>query len=111
MTNLFKKLNIKDFSSESIRALGAKWLRELYAIPKEVLIEKLGEANGIKFSQRLEEMRTIKFPDYGNSRAIGFTSIGAETWKIILKNVSIHELLKNTDTVLNHISAAKRYWY
>lgn len=107
LTNLFKKLNIKDFSSESIRALGAKWLRELYAIPKEVLIEKLGEANGIKFSQRLEEMRTIRFPDYRILGAIGFTSIGAETWKIILKNVSIQELLKNTDTVLNHISAAK----
>ena len=107
LTNLFKKLNIKDFSSESIRALGAKWLRELYAISKEVLIEKLGEANGIKFSQRLEEMRTIKFPDYRILGAIGFTSIGAETWKIILKNVSIQELLKNTDTVLSHISAAK----
>ena len=52
-------------------------------------------------------MRTIKFPDYRILGAIGFTSIGAETWKIILKNVSVQELLKNTDTVLNHISAAK----
>ena len=107
LTNLFKKLNIKDFSSESIRALGVKWLRELYQLPKEVVIEKLGEANGIKFLQRLEDMRTTKFPDYRILGSIGFTSIASETWKIILKNVTLEELLLNTDKVLNNISAAK----
>ena len=107
LTNLFKKLNIKDFSSESIRALGVNWLRELYQLPKETVIEKLGEANGIKFLQRLEDMRSTKFSDYRILGSIGFTSIASETWKIILKNVSIEELLANTDTVLNNISAAK----
>lgn len=107
LTNLFKKLNIKDFSSESIRALGVNWLRELYQLPKETIIEKLGEANGIKFLQRLEDMRRTKFSDYRILGSIGFTSIASETWKIILKNVSIEELLANTDTVLNNISAAK----
>ena len=107
LTNLFKKLNIKDFSSESIRALGVNWLRELYKLPKETVIEKLGEANGIKFLQRLEDMRRTKFSDYRILGSIGFTSIASETWKIILKNVSIEELLANTDTVLNNISAAK----
>lgn len=107
LTNLFKKLNIKDFSSESIRALGVNWLRELYQLPKETVIEKLGEANGIKFLQRLEDMRRTKFSDYRILGSIGFTSIASETWKIILKNVSIEELLANTDTVLNNISAAK----
>lgn len=107
LTNLFKKLNIKDFSSESIRALGGNWLRELYKLPKETVIEKLGEANGIKFLQRLEDMRRTKFSDYRILGSIGFTSIASETWKIILKNVSIEELLANTDTVLNNISAAK----
>lgn len=107
LTNLFKKLNIKDFSSESIRALGVNWLRELYQLPKETVIEKLGEANGIKFLQRLEDMRSTKFSDYRILGSIGFTSIASETWKIILKNVSVEELLANTDTVLNNISAAK----
>lgn len=107
LTNLFKKLNIKDFSSESIRALGANWLRELYQLPKETVIEKLGEANGIKFLQRLEDMRNTKFSDYRILGSIGFTSIASETWKIILKNVSVEELLANTDIVLNNISAAK----
>lgn len=107
LTNLFKKLNIKDFSSESIRALGVNWLRELYQLPKETVIEKLGEANGIKFLQRLEDMRRTKFSDYRILGSIGFTSIASETWKIILKNVSVEELLANTDTVLNNISAAK----
>lgn len=107
LTNLFKKLNIKDFSSESIRALGVNWLRELYQLPKETVIEKLGEANGIKFLQRLEDMRRTKFSDYRILGSIGFTSIASETWKIILKNVSIEELLANTDTVFNNISAAK----
>ena len=107
LTNLFKKLNIKDFSSESIRALGVNWLRELYKLPKETVIEKLGEANGIKFLQRLEDMRRTKFSDYRILGSIGFTSIASETWKIILKNVFIEELLVNTDTVLNNISAAK----
>lgn len=107
LTNLFKKLNIKDFSSESIRALGVNWLRELYQLPKETVIEKLGEANGIKFLQRLEDMRRTKFSDYRILGSIGFTSIASETWKIILKNVPIEELLANTDTVLNNISAAK----
>lgn len=107
LTNLFKKLNIKDFSSESIRALGVNWLRELYQLSKETVIEKLGEANGIKFLQRLEDMRKTKFSDYRILGSIGFTSIASETWKIILKNVSVEELLANTDTVLNNISAAK----
>ena len=107
LTNLFKKLNIKDFSSESIRALGVNWLRELYQLPKETVIEKLGEANGIKFLQRLEDMRRTKFSDYRILGSIGFTSIASETWKIILKNVSVEELLANTNTVLNNISAAK----
>ncbi len=107
LTNLFKKLNIKDFSSESIRALGVNWLRELYQLPKETVIEKLGEGNGIKFLQRLEDMRKTKFSDYRILGSIGFTSIASETWKIILKNVSVEELLANTDTVLNNISAAK----
>jgi DNA ligase len=107
LTNFLKKLNSKDFSSESIRALDVTWVRDLFNIPKSVLVEKLGEVNSIKFIERLDELKKTPYPDYRILGAIGFTSIALETWKIILQNVSLNTLLSDTENTLKALVNVK----
>lgn len=97
VANMLKKLNIKDFSSETIRALGAKSFHDIIHYDINYLIDKLGNVNGQKFKLRMEELCNSNYPDYRLIGSLGFSSIAAETWKLILANISIDNIINGTN--------------
>lgn len=107
LSNMLKKLNIKDFSSETIRALGAKSLHDLLYYDINYLISRLGNVNGQKFMDRMIELRECGYPDYRLMGAIGFTSIANETWRIILEQLPLEKIVNGTEQDINSIGAIK----
>lgn len=92
MSNMMAKLNLKDFAEESFNKLPFVTMTEMIHATLEDL-SVLGESNAAKFLERMNELITNPIYDYKIMGALGFTNISSETWKIILRQYSIHQLL------------------
>ena len=102
VTNMMKKLNLKDFSTESLRAIGLKSLHELLnARIEDVSI--LGEVNSHKFIDRVNELKTQPMYDYQIVGSIGFSNIAIETWKKILTKIPLIQIIELPDEDLKNI--------
>lgn len=103
MSNMLKKLNVKDFSESAIRALGVKSLSELLNVSKTRACDILGEVNGSKLMQRFNEIKTKPYPDYRLVGSLGFTSMSAEKWKLILRGISLESVINKDDYELRSL--------
>jgi DNA ligase (NAD+) len=93
MTDMIKKLGFKDFSEETIKTLGIKSFKELINLrPDQTII--LGPTNQVKFHNCIQNVMTNPISDYLVMSALGFDNVGNETWKTILYNYTIKELLE-----------------
>ena len=92
LSNMLQKLNIKDFSEESIRALKKYSLKDLCETTIEEA-EVLGPNTAIKFVESMRELREKPIYDYRIIGALGFTGCAAETWKLIFSNYSLSDLV------------------
>lgn len=93
MTDMITKLGFKDFSEETIRTLKVKSFTELISLyPDQTLI--LGPTNQLKFEKCVDRVLYEPIQDYVIMSALGFDNIGNETWKSILFNYTIKELLE-----------------
>lgn len=92
MTNMLQKLDLKDFSEETLRSLSKFSLTELFNLTREDILF-LGEINSIKFIQRIDKLKEDPIYDYKIIGSLGFTSIANEKWKLVLSKISIYELL------------------
>lgn len=99
VTNMMKKLNLKDFSTESLRAIGLKSLHELLNIRIED-ISVLGEVNSRKFMERINELKTQPIFDYKIVGSIGFSNIAIETWKKILNKIPLSSIVELPENIL-----------
>lgn len=99
MTNMMKKLNLKDFSTESLRSIGLKTLHELLNITIRD-VECLGEVNAQKFMDRVNELRTQPIYDYKIVGSIGFSNIAVETWKKILNKIPLSSIVDLPEQML-----------
>ena len=107
ITNMMKKLNLKDFSTESLRAIGLKSLHELLTIKIED-VAILGEANSKKFMERVEELKTQPIYDYKIVGSLGFSNIAIETWKKILNKIPLDSILNlNEYELMNQLLLIK----
>ena len=91
--DMLVQLKFKDFSEESVRALGIKSFKDLMNITYEQCLV-LGSVNALNFMDRLNTLKTSKIDDFKIMSALGFSNIGVETWKIILHELSIKEILE-----------------
>jgi hypothetical protein len=103
MANMIKKLNIKDFSTQTIRALGIYSLADLLNLDKETAYTTFGEVIGTKLIERIEQIKNLKYPDYRIIGAIGFSSIAVEKWKKIMCNLSLETLIHGSDEKIKGI--------
>lgn len=94
LANMLDKLGIKGFAESSVEKLGVKSFEELMTVGPDRVIPALGEANGNKFLAARQAFLQTPTPDYKLFGAIGFTSIASETWKKILNNIAIPDLLR-----------------
>lgn len=99
MENMMKKLNLKDFGSETFRALGTKSFHELFNYTiKDV--ECLGPNTGEKFLERINEIKTTHIYDYKIMGSIGFTGLAMETWRKILNVIPLYDIINKDDPSL-----------
>lgn len=92
ITSLMQKLNLKDFAESTLASIAKKSLKELLETKIEDVLF-LGEITAKKFMDRIHQLKTMKMYDYKIVGSLGFTSIAAETWKLILHNYTIFELI------------------
>lgn len=97
ISNMVKKLGIKDFSTAYIQELHITSLASLLNYNKQTAVSILGEKLASKLMLRIKEFNeSIKY-DYFVIGAIGFSSIALERWKIIMANVSIEQIIFSED--------------
>lgn len=115
VVNMLKKLNIKDFGESYIRKLGVTNLTELLNLTREDILNKIGsDVMTDKLLDRINEIKTKQWYDYQIIGAIGFTSISASRWKLILTQIPLETIvhgttiMKDTDsTLFNMIKCIK----
>ena len=99
MSNMMAKLNLKDFGSETFRFLGTKSLSQLFNYTFED-VKALGPISGEKLLQRINELRTTPTYDYKLIGSLGFSGIAIETWRKILNEIPLSDLLSLDDESL-----------
>lgn len=92
LDDMMKKLNFKDFTGATLRSLQVASFTELMTITDDRL-EILGETNSVKFRSRIKEFQTKPLYDYELIGALGFTDVSTKSWKAILHEFTIKELL------------------
>ena len=93
IVNFMSKLHLKDFSTEQLKKIGKKSLKELISTKIEE-VEFLGEITAITFLKRIEELCTKPYEDYRTIGALGFSSIAIEKWSKILHVYSLSEIVE-----------------
>lgn len=107
MVNMLKKLNLKDFSDESLDKIAKESLSELMSLKLED-VKILKEANSIKFMDRMNQLKTQPIHDYRIIGSLGFTDIAVEKWKLILNKISLADILSiPSDTLKNILVSIK----
>ena len=103
MDNMFKKLNIKDFSEQRFRMLEIYNLSELIDLcvnNKDRIYSFLGNVNGQKLIDRVQSMFFNPIDDYKLFGSIGFSNISIETWRKILLRIKYEDILYQNSNVL-----------
>lgn len=101
VANMLKKLNIKDFGVETIRALDVNTIEKLFSLDKRIVKDTIGDVNGEKLFIRLNTLKTTNYPDYRLIGSIGFTGIAESTWKLILSYIPIDDILNEKFDLMN----------
>lgn len=99
IASMMEKLNLKDFSEAYLSKIQKFSLIDLLNITIKDT-EILGEVNGHKLLQRVNELKNLNFPDYKFVGALGFSDIAEEKWKLILQKYTIHDILNMNENLL-----------
>lgn len=106
MIDMIDRLGFKDFAEESVRSLNLTSFVDLLNIPDDVLYKTLGPNNAISFKNYLNNLLNTKIPDYKLMSAFSFDGMADETWKVVLKQYTINELLNmNNDDLYSNLKA------
>lgn len=100
VSNMLKKLNIKDFGRAYIEKLGIDSFHSLLNCDKQKAISIIGQTMADKLFDRINTIKTKKYPDYRIIGAIGFSNISIDRWKCILCEININSLINLKDKEL-----------
>lgn len=111
MSNMLQKLNIKGFAESKIQSIGKYHFHELIKVTEEEVTNVLGPGNASNFIIAVNELLTKPTEDYRLVGSLGFTSVAAQTWKLIFKEYTLKEfyysvlsdVLNGTDLVYSRI--------
>ena len=93
IANMMDKLNIKDFAEASLKKLNITSFVALMNLLPEDAIMVLGDVNGRKIMDRINEIKTKDIKDYEILGALGFDNIGSRKWKLITNKFSITDIM------------------
>ena len=92
IVDMINNLDFKDFSTASIRELKITSFRDLLGVTYE-RARVLGDVTAKNFMSRLNTLKTEPIADYKILTALCFENMGTEKWKVILKHLSIDEII------------------
>lgn len=94
--NMMRKLNIKGFAESLIGSMKIYSFTDLINVvkDKDKLSDTIGSGNADNLIEAVNKLITTPTEDYKLMSSLGFTSIGVQKWKIILKVYSIPEFVK-----------------
>lgn len=111
MTNTLDKLNIKDFSTQTLRLLEIQSFTDFLNMENPDNITKarklLGDILTKKLIEKVKYIKISNYPDYRFIGSLGFDSIAIETWKKIMSNIDINCLINYTDMELESLTTIK----
>ena len=111
MTNTLAKLNIKDFSTQTLRLLEIQTFTDFLNMENPENIEKskklLGDILTAKLIEKVKFIKIANYPDYRLIGSLGFDSIAVETWKKIMSNIDINCLINYSDMELESLTTIK----
>ena len=101
-TNMLKKLNIKGFAEAAVRSLGIRSLESFCELlnQKEFVEKVMGPVIAPKIFKVIEDLVTSPIDDFRLIGSLGFTNIAVETWKKILREIRIDDLIYTNDDTL-----------
>lgn len=99
LVNMVSKLGFKGFSEETIKTLNLTSFADLMTLTEE-RISVLGPTNARNLINAIDKLYDSKAPDYNILGSLGFSDIGVAKWKTILKAVSLHDIITESDTGL-----------
>ena len=106
MVNMLAKLNIKGFAEAYITALNVHSLTDILEIDPNVVISTIGEGNGRKFLDKIEELKTKPIPEYMLVGALGFSGVAQKTWQSIFSVYTLKEFIDMMDNNPNSLFGA-----
>lgn len=92
IVNMMKKLNLKDFAEAYLKNINIYKLSDMFNL-KEEDINFLGDITAKKFIDNINKLKAEPIYDFNIIGSLGFESIAIQTWKTILKQYTIQELL------------------
>ena len=99
MVDMLDRLGFTDFSEESIKALNLTSFKQLTELTMEDCLI-LGPNNAAKLINQRDIIMNQPIWDYKVMSAMGFSNIGTEKWKLILKNLDIKDIITIPEEVL-----------
>lgn len=99
LVNMVNKLGFKGFSEETIKTLGLTSFNDLMTITEE-RAKVLGPTNAENLLKAVDYLYESKVPDYILLGSLGFSDIGDKKWKIILKSITLHDIVTDSNSTL-----------
>ncbi len=102
VVNMLKKLSIKGFAEAAVTKLQLRGFSDLMSLinDEDRVYKALGKANGTKLLIALMRFANTHIDDYRVVGAIGFENVASESWKKVLKNISINDIINLERNVL-----------
>lgn len=92
MVDMIDRLGFKDFSEETVRALDLTSFSKLMNLTHEQ-VSILGPINSANLLNHINYIKTNEIEDYKIMSAFSFDGMADETWKSILRNYTLYEIL------------------
>lgn len=94
MVDMMKRLNLKDFSDETLRLLGINNFTQFYNIEMDYVYNILGYgALADKFMDRVNQIKTEPIKDWKIVGSLGFTNLAERKWKLILARIRLSGII------------------
>lgn len=92
MVDMIDRLGFKDFSEETVRLLDLTSFAKLINLTEEQT-NALGPINSSNLLTAINRLKTEEFPDYRIMSAFSFDGMADATWKIVLSEYKLSELM------------------
>lgn len=100
-SNMLQKLNFKGFSEAAVRKLNIRSFCDLINIPSTVVQSVLGDKTAINFDIQRDKLLSDGLFDYQLVGSLGFENIAETTWRTILSNIPLNQIIEGHPIALS----------